>query len=120
MSSKEELKRTVDRTARTPLILGLLLANIAIGSSSCGKKTPAISAAEQQQQPAASASQQALVGEVNQAMTAQLRIFEQIAGRLPTNFTELVRTRLDVVPRHPPGFQWAIDPVTKEVKLVKE
>ncbi len=110
-------KRTALQRATGKVILTLFL-GIAIASSGCGKKAPAVSAAEQQ--PAATAGTQPLVGEVHQGMTAQLRVFEQIAGRLPTNFTELARTRLDIVPRHPSGFQWAIDPVTKEVKLVKE
>ena len=116
----DERRPTVAVQAPKVVILGLLLGAVTVGLNSCGKKAPAVSAPEQQQQSAASASEQPLVGEVHQGMTAQLRVFEQIAGRLPTNFTELARTRLDIVPRHPPGFQWAIDPVTKEVKLVKE
>jgi hypothetical protein len=53
-------------------------------------------------------------------MTSQLRIFVQQNGRLPTDFAELARTRLDGVPRIPPGTKWAIDAATQEVKLVKE
>jgi hypothetical protein len=53
-------------------------------------------------------------------MTSQLRAFIAEKGRLPADFTELASTRLDVVPRTPPGMTWAIDRVTQEVKLVKK
>lgn len=53
-------------------------------------------------------------------MTAQLKIFLQEKGRMPADFAELARTKLDSVPRTPPGSNWAIDPVTQEVKLVKQ
>jgi hypothetical protein len=53
-------------------------------------------------------------------MTEQLRIFVQEHGRLPTDFAEFIRARLDSVPRVPQGMKWAIDPATQEVKLVKQ
>ena len=92
-------------------LLLLLLAALAIAPIGCRKKTPAPQAV-QQDQP--------LVGEVNPAMTSQLLRFVEEKGRLPTNFAELARSRLDLVPRHPPGMKWAVDSVTREVKLVKE
>jgi hypothetical protein len=74
----------------------------------------------QQEQPGvATTSSQPLAGEVHPFMTAQLRIFIQQKGRLPADFAELARTRLDVVPRTPTGMTWAIDRNTQEVKLVK-
>jgi len=61
-----------------------------------------------------------LDGYAHPFMTAQLRTFIEQNARFPTNFAELARARLDVVPRTPPGMSWAIDRVTKEVKLVKK
>jgi len=52
-------------------------------------------------------------------MTEQLQIFIQQKGRLPADFAEFARVRLDSVPRTPPGTKYAIDPVTREVKIVK-
>jgi hypothetical protein len=106
--------------ARTGRCLFILLMALALVPTACHKNKPAASAAQQNQPVASAGEPQPLVGEVHAEMTAQLHIFEQLAGRLPTNFTELARTRLDLVPRHPPGMQWAIDPATHEVKLVKQ
>ncbi len=86
---------------------------LAFGLAACGKRPPALQTPQAQQVNA-----QPLTGEVNEAMTAQLRAFIQMAGRAPTNFTELARARLDMVPRAKPGMMWAIDYATKEVKLV--
>ena len=69
--------------------------------------------------PAKSNADQALAGQADPFLTEQLRIFIQQKGRLPTNFVELV-SGMDSRPRKPPGMQWAIDSVTREVKLVKE
>ena len=53
-------------------------------------------------------------------MTGQLRIFIQQNGRMPNDFGELAKARLDSVPRTPLGMKWAIDPATQEVKMVKQ
>lgn len=95
----------------------LLLCALAFAPAGCGKKRPAPSAA-QPAQPGAPGSDQPLAGEVNAFMTTQLRLFTQQLGRPPTNFNELARTSLDVVPRTPPDKTWAIDYTTQEVKLV--
>jgi hypothetical protein len=78
--------------------------------------------AENRPQPAtaATAAAQSLVGEVHEFMTSQLGIFIQQNGRLPKDFAEFSRARLDSVPRTPVGMKWAIDTTTREVKLVKE
>ena len=76
----------------------------------CGKK-PA--------PPAKSHTDQPLVGQADPFLTEQLRIFIQQKGRLPTNFVELA-SGMDSRPRKPAGMKWAIDSVTREVKLVKE
>ena len=62
---------------------------------------------------------QPLDGPADPGMTEQLRIFIQERGRLPTDFGEFSRARLDSVPRVPQGMRWVIDPTTQEVKLVK-
>ncbi len=51
-------------------------------------------------------------------MTSQLRLFIQEKGRLPQDFAEFARARMDSVPRTPMGSHWAIDRTTQEVKLV--
>jgi len=74
----------------------------------------------QVQSEASDGASKALEGEVHPLMTYQLHVFVEQKGRLPTDFAELARTRLDAVPRTPPGMTWAIDRVTQEVKLVKK
>ena len=69
--------------------------------------------------PAESQAGQPLVGQADPFLTEQLRIFIQQKGRLPTNFVELA-SGVDSRPRKPAGMKWAIDSVTREVKLVKE
>jgi len=88
---------------------GLMLAALAVVAAGCGKKAPPAPAAQQTQ---------ALTGEVHPQMTSQLRLFIQQKGRPPTNFTELARAGLDVVPRTPPDKTWAIDYTSQEVKLI--
>lgn len=61
-----------------------------------------------------------LEGPADPGMTEQLRLFIQEHSRLPADFAEFSRARLDSVPRVPQGMKWAIDPVTQEVKLVKQ
>jgi hypothetical protein len=98
----------------------VLLVTLVMTAAGCHKKTTTTPAASQQTQPGVAETPQPLVGEVHPFMTSQLQIFVQQAGRLPTNFTELARARLDLVPRTTPGMKWAIDPATAEVKLVKQ
>lgn len=57
-------------------------------------------------------------GEVNAFLTEQLAIFIQQKQRLPADFAELARTRLDSVPRPPEGRKWVIDTATRQVKAV--
>lgn len=98
----------------------VFLVALTMTAAGCHKKTPVtpIPTASQQTQPAE--TPQPLDGIVEPSMTSQLRIFIQEVGRAPTNFTELAHTRLDLVPRTPPGMAWAIDPATQEVKLIKK
>ena len=70
--------------------------------------------------PAINEASQPLDGPADPGMTEQLRIFIQEQGRLPADFGEFSRARLDSVPRVPQGMKWAIDPATQEVKLVKQ
>ena len=70
--------------------------------------------------PAINEGSQALEGPADPGMTEQLRTFIQEHGRLPADFAEFSRARLDSVPRVPQGMKWAIDSVTQEVKLVKQ
>lgn len=53
-------------------------------------------------------------------MTAQLKKFVAEKGRLPNSFLEFAGAKLDAIPRAPQGFAYEIDPVTVEVKLVKQ
>jgi hypothetical protein len=101
--------------ARGPLLL--LLVALAISPTGCRKKTPAATAVRETQL-GAQGTNQTLAGEVHPYLTGELRAFAQDKGRLPTNFLELARTRLDLVPRTPPDMTWAIDYTTQEVKLV--
>lgn len=57
-------------------------------------------------------------GEVNGFLTEQLKIFVQQKRRLPADFAELARERLDSVPRPPEGKKWVIDTATQTVKAV--
>ena len=84
---------------------------------------PVAAAPAAREQPApkkAAAANPELVGAVHAFMTQQLRVFIQQKGRMPQNFTEFAGTRMDSVPRPPPGFRWGIDNQTVEVKLVRE
>ncbi len=69
--------------------------------------------------PAKSNADQPLAAQVNPFLTEQLHLFIQQKGRLPTNFVELA-SGVDIQPRKPAGMKWAIDSVTREVKLFKE
>jgi hypothetical protein len=64
--------------------------------------------------------QKPLEGTVDPTLTWALKSFVQEKGRMPQSMLELKSAKLDSVPRPPPGFVYAIDPVTVEVKVVKE
>ena len=57
-----------------------------------------------------------VTGEVDAFLTEQLGLFIREKRRLPESFAELVRTRLDSVPRPPTGKKWVIDSATRQVK----
>lgn len=99
----------------------LLLAATALAIFGCGK--PADPSAPPPVPPAvASAAEnkpaQNVTGEVNPFLTEQLAIFIQQKQRLPADFAELARTRLDSVPRPPEGRKWVIDTASRQVKAV--
>jgi hypothetical protein len=101
----------------------LLTIALSLSLAGCGKKPPAATAATATNDAAAAsavATTQPLAGEVNPFLTQQLREFAKQKGRLPADFGELARTRLDSRPRPPAGTQWVIDPATQEVKAVKQ
>ncbi|HWH71012.1 MAG TPA: hypothetical protein VNT26_16605 [Candidatus Sulfotelmatobacter sp.] len=101
----------------------ILLAAFALALAGCGKKQPAPQAKPATNETAAAtetAAAKPLDGQADPFLTQQLRVFIQKQGRLPVDFAELVRTSLDSRPRTPAGMRWAIDPVTQEVKLVKQ
>jgi hypothetical protein len=106
------------------------LAGAILTLTSCHKPSPEPSTKDTAT-PTIAATNEATTSEVDQAtkplegpadpgMTEQLRIFVQEHGRLPADFTEFSRARLDSIPRVPQGMKWAIDPATQEVKLVKQ
>ena len=102
--------------------LFIVWVTLLLAGTSCSRKKPAPSASEAPPLPAAAEnpSPQPLVGKVDAFMTGQLRIFIQQNGRLPKDFAEFSHARLDSLPRIPLGMKWAIDPATREVKLVKD
>ena len=61
-----------------------------------------------------------LNGAVHAQLTAQLRIFKTVKGRMPENFYELANTVGDSVPRLPDGMKFMIDPVDQTVKAVRK
>ena len=98
----------------------------------CGKKSEPATSQQSGETPApgapppkyvAAAAQNApaenVSGEVNAFLTEQLRIFIREKGRMPSDFAELARARLDSVPRPPEGKKWVIDNATKEVKAAQ-
>ncbi len=65
-------------------------------------------------------SRQAVVGDVDLFLTAELQKFIQQKNRMPASFSEFVRARLDSVPRPPAGKRWVIDAASLEVKAVSQ
>ncbi len=101
--------------------LTFLLASALTLLTACGKKnTPAPPAPAQAPVATPEAAQKPLEGVVDTTMTTALKAFVQEKGRLPQSMLELKSTKLDSMPRPPAGFMYAIDPVTVEVKLVKQ
>lgn len=99
----------------------LALATLLVAAASCGKKSPTAAGSDNASLAVATnEASQPLEGPVNDFLTGQLRIFIQDKGHLPKDFAELAQARLDSIPRTPPGMKWAIDPVTQDVKLVKQ
>lgn len=103
------------------------LAVIAMSLAGCGKKdSPSAAGAQKPGEPppnyvtatAQNAPAENVAGEVNAFLTQQLQIFIQQKQRLPEDFAELARTRLDSVPRPPEGTKWVIDKTTRQVKAV--
>lgn len=107
-----------------------VFAVMALALVGCSKKQepPAGGAAQQPGEPppkyVTSAAQNApaenVTGEVNPFLTQQLQIFIQQKQRLPEDFAELARTRLDSLPRPPEGTKWVIDKATRQVKAVAD
>jgi hypothetical protein len=108
----------------------VLLAGVILATAGCGRKGQETSSVDNAGAPIAATNEatisatneasQPLEGPAEPGMTDQLRIFIQEHGRLPADFAEFSRARLDSVPRAPQGMKWAIDPATQEVKLVKQ
>ena len=61
-----------------------------------------------------------LEGRVDPMMTAQLKTFVAQKGRLPQSILELAGATSDGFPLAPAGYLYAIDPVSTEVKLIKQ
>jgi PBP1b-binding outer membrane lipoprotein LpoB len=57
-------------------------------------------------------------GQVDPALTAQLRAFVQKYGRMPQSFTEFANRGLDSMPHPPEGSKWVIDAPNQQVKAV--
>ncbi len=106
-------------TMRTIFLLAIAVSLMLVG---CGKKPAPTAAAATNETAAASATAtaQPLEGQVDPFLTQQLRAFVQQKGRLPADFGELARARLDSRPCPPVGMKWVIDPATQEVKAVKQ
>ena len=107
------------RPASRPAANQALEAGEPAAASEPGVPTSA-AAANQARPPKTDSATQPLAGPVHPFMTSQLRRFIAENGRLPKDFSEFSRAKMDSVPRLPPGFKFAIDPVTQEVKLVPQ
>lgn len=87
-------------------------------TSSRARTTPAPAEIEPAQ-PASQANEP-LIGLVHESMTAQLKKFIEETGRMPKDFSEFARAKMDSVPRAPEGLKFAIDETTQDVKLVRK
>lgn len=63
---------------------------------------------------------QSMQGAIHPFMTQQLQMFIQKEGRIPTSFAEFASARMDSVPFPPDGMKYVIDPVARQVKVVKK
>jgi hypothetical protein len=61
---------------------------------------------------------QNVTGEVDAAMTRELRAFAQKKGRLPNSFAEFAKDGLDSIPSPPDGKKWVIDSSDLTVKAM--
>lgn len=105
--------------------MGLALALVGCGKQStppageaghkAGEPPPNYVAAVAENKPAEN-----VAGVVDPFLTQQLQIFIQEKQRLPEDFAELARARLDSVPRPPEGTKWVIDKSTRQVKAVPD
>ena len=62
--------------------------------------------------------QERVQGEVDAALTGQLREFVNRNGRMPSSFYEFTLRGLDTIPRPPEGKRWVIDATDMAVKSV--
>jgi hypothetical protein len=98
----------------------------AVASSAASQPTPQEDAQMEAQflpsaksRPAKSV-QERLQGSVHAQLTAKLRMFKAVKGRMPENFYEFSNTVGDSVPRLPDGMKFMIDPTDETVKAVKK
>ena len=70
--------------------------------------------------PAADTIQERLDGAVHPQLTMFLHKYIETYGRMPENVRDLVSRTSDSTPPVPPGMMYAIDPVDKSVKLVRQ
>jgi hypothetical protein len=61
---------------------------------------------------------QAVTGDVDAFLTAELNNFIQQKKRLPESFAEFATLRLDSIPRPPENKKWVIDASDLQVKAV--
>ena len=62
--------------------------------------------------------QERIQGDVDPALTGQLREFVNRNGRMPSSFYEFTLKGLDTIPRPPEGKRWVIDAADMQVKSV--
>jgi hypothetical protein len=67
---------------------------------------------------AENAPRQEVSGQTDPFLTQQLQIYVRQVGRMPESFSQLAASRLDSIPRPPPGTKWVIDSAHMEVKAV--
>jgi hypothetical protein len=104
---------------KSVFILALLSALIVCGC----KKKDAGNAQEPATPPSVKANaengiHENVVGDVDPALTAQLRAYIQKKGRMPASFTEFHREALDSLPQPPAGKKWVIDSTSQSVKSI--
>lgn len=101
----------VARSKNAPATVTETASPATAGAASAPKFVSAVA----QNQPAEN-----VVGEVDSFLTGQLQIFIRDQQRMPQDFAEFARVRLDSVPRPPQGRKWVIDAATRQVKSVAQ